>query len=214
MKTKKRLALIGSKDFAHQIVRAALLTGEFDIIGFFDDYENPGTIVDGAPILGKTCEIVNLYQADCFDCIFIAIGYEHFAARQRFYEMLKGVIPLATIISPSAYVASSAIIGEGCYIGGRNQINAECVVEDNAVMMGNVVLGHNNVIGKHSYLAGGIYMAGFTSIGERCFVGIGATISDKITIVDDVWIGLGMIVYKSIRKPGKYSVYQRIIKLE
>ena len=48
----KRLALIGSKEFAQQIRGFAEKTGEFMVVGYFDDFEEKGTIIEGLPVLG------------------------------------------------------------------------------------------------------------------------------------------------------------------
>lgn len=210
---KKRLALIGSKDLAQQLIPEVIATGEYEIFGYFDDFEEKGTIINGYKVYGKVDDAIGLYKEGLFDCIFIAIGYYHFDVREKFYEKLKGIVPLANIISKDAHLSKSAKIGEGVYLGYGTQVGPHSVIEDNVVVMGNTVFGHNNIIHKNSYFSGGVYMAGFTSVGERCFVGISVTISDKIKICDDVWIGLGMIVYRNILKPGKYSVLQKIIKL-
>lgn len=210
---KKRLALIGSRDLAQLIIDQAIATGEYEIFGYFDDFEENGTVVNGYKVYGKVDDAITMFKHGLFDCIFIAIGYGHFDARERFYDKVKGIIPLATIISSGAFVDKTAIIGEGVYIAYGTQIGRYCVVEDN-VLIGCSILGHNNFVGKHTYISGNMSMAGFSSIGRRCFLGIGVLVNEKISICDDTWIGIGMIVYKNIKKSGKYAVFQKIIKID
>ena len=53
----KRLALIGSKDFAQQIQILAEETSVYKVVGYFDDFEEKGTIIRSLPVLGKIEDI-------------------------------------------------------------------------------------------------------------------------------------------------------------
>ena len=209
----KRLAIFGTKDLAQTIIGQALETGEFSIFGYFEDFVPYGTMINGYQVYGNLENAIAMYKEGAFDCIFIAIGYNHFDAKERIYMKLKGIIPLANIISRDAIISKSAVLGEGICIGKACRIGPKCIIGDN-VMITSTVLGHDDIIGMHCYLAGSISIAGFVNIGKRCFLGIGVLVADHISICDDVWIGLGMIVMKGIRKPGKYAVLQKIIKYE
>lgn len=211
---KKRLAIFGATDLAFQVTEEAIASGEYEVFGYFEDFKSKGTIVNGYKVWGNLEDAFVLYEKKAFDCLYIAVGYNHFDFREYIYNRVKGVIPLANIVSKDAVVYDSASLGEGVYIGARTQVGPYCEIEDNVHINGNIILGHNNKICKHSYLSGGDQIAGFTKIGSRCFIGIGVVIADKLEIADDVWVGLGMVVYKSIKKAGKYAVMQKIIKLD
>lgn len=212
--TKKRLAIFGSADLALKVTNDALASEEYEIFGYFEDFKPQGFVVNGYKVWGKLDDAINLYEKKAFDCLYIAVGYNHFDLRESIYNRVKGVIPLANIVSKDAFIYDSASLGEGVYIGARTQVGPYCEIEDNVHINGNIILGHNNKICKHSYLSGGDQIAGYTKIGSRCFIGIGVVIADKLEIVDDVWVGLGMVVYKSIKKAGKYAVMQKVIKLD
>ncbi len=211
----KRLTLIGTKEFSEQIIDFAINTGEFEFVGYFDDLVETGTIINGKPVLGNVEDAIELYKNDVFDCIFEGIGYTRFDLRESYYKLLKGKVPFANIIMPSAKIASKAILGEGIFIGGSSFIGDNTIIEDNVFIHGLSVIGHDNHIGAHSYLSGRCDTAGFCSIGKRCFVGIKTCFSDHISISDDVWIGLGCIVAKNLKEPGKYmSPAAKLYKIE
>ena len=67
----KRLTIIGTKEFAAQIVYYASLTKEFSFVGYFDDIAPVGSIVNGYPVLGKVEDAKRLYKEGLFDYIFI-----------------------------------------------------------------------------------------------------------------------------------------------
>ena len=211
----KRLALIGTKDFSEQIVSFAQQTGIFEFVGYFDDLVDKGTIINGKPVLGKVTDAIVLFQEGLFDCIFEGIGYTRFDLREYYFNLLKGKVPFANIIMPTAKVASDVVLGEGVFIGGGSSIESKSIIGDNVFIHGNSVIGHNNVIGAHSYLSGRFNSAGYCRIGRMCFIGICVVIADHIEIVDNVWIGLGCIVAKNLQEPGKYmSPAAKLYKIE
>ena len=210
-----RLTIIGTKEFAEQITDFAIQTGEFDVVGYYDDIEPKGNMINGRPVLGTVNDAIEGYQKQLFDVIFIGVGYTRFDLREQYYIKLKGKVPFANIIMPSAEVSPTAELGEGVYIGPHTTVAANTVIGDNVFVHGNCLLGHNSHIRSHSYFSGRDYMAGFCDLGERVFVGLSVCIADHITITDDVWIGIGSIVAKNLSESGKYmSASTRLIRVE
>lgn len=211
---KKRLTLIGTKEFSDQIIHFANRTGEFEFVGYFDDLVEKGTTINGFPVLGKVEEAIALYKNGVFDCIFIGIGYTRFDLRQFYYEMLKGKVPFASIISPTAVIHDHVTLGEGVFIGDNSYIDDKTCIEDNVFIHVGTTLGHNNLIGAHTYISGRFDTCGNVTVGKRCFIGVRCLVSDHISICDDTWIGLGSVVLKDITQSGKYLSMTRLIRVE
>ena len=201
---KKRLALIGSKEFAQQIRGFAEKTGEFMVVGYFDDFEENGTIIEGLPVLGARKDIVDVYNNNLFDVIFLAAGYNNFEFRDNAFSELKGKVPFANIVMPDAELSETMSLGEGIFIGTKTYFGENVRIDDNVFIHGHTFISHDNIIGSHTYISGRFTTAGFVNIGKRNFFGICAIVSDHISTCDDVWIGLGSIVAKKIKKPGRY----------
>ena len=211
----KRLALIGSKDFASQVRQFAEDTNNYRVVGCFDDFEDQGKLINGIPILGKISDIEEVFKEDAFDCLFFAAGYNNFQFRENAFSRFKGRVPFATIIMPSAHVSAGVKIGEGVFIGDGCFIGQNTHIEDNVFIHGGSNIGHDNYIDSHTYISGRMDTAGFCTIGKRCFIGIRVCVSDHITICDDAWIGLACIVAKNIKEPGKYmSAAAKLYKIE
>lgn len=211
----KRLALIGSKDFAIQIRSFAERTGEFEVVGYFDDFAQKGTMVNNLPILGKIEDVIPLYKTNVFDCLFFAAGYNNFQFREKTFSALKGKVPFANIIMPNAKLLRNVQLGEGVFIGGGTVIDPNTIIEDNVFIHGGSGVGHDNHIGAHTYISGRFNSAGFVNIGKRNFYGICVLVSDHVSVCDDAWIGLGCIVAKDIKNPGKYmSPSAKLYKIE
>ena len=212
---KKRLTLIGTKEFSEQIISFANKTGDFEFVGYFDDLIEKGTIINGKPVLGIVEDAIDLYNDGVFDCIFIGIGYTRFDLREHYFNLLKGSVPFANIILKSTKIASNVQLGEGVFVGGESIIDRNAIIGDNVFIHGGTTIGHDNNVGSHTYISGRFNTAGFVTIGERCFFGICSCVSDHITICDDVWIGLACVVAKNINAPGKYmSPAAKLYKIE
>lgn len=207
----KRLTLIGTKEFSEQIISFANRTGEYEFVGFFDDLVEKGTIINGKPVLGKVEEAIKLYKQGVFDCIFEGIGYTRFDLREFYYNILKGKVPFANIIDPTAELGRDVKLGEGIYVGRNAIIDDETIIEDNVFIHRNNMVGHNSIVHKHSYLSGLDHMAGFCEIGSRSFIGLSVCVADHVKISDDVWVGIGCVVAKNLKKPGKYLTDSMIL---
>ena len=211
----KRLALIGSKDLAEQIQNYVARTGTYSVVGFFDDYVESGTIIRGLPILGKISDAEKKYSEGFFDYVFFAAGYNNFSFREKVFSSLSEHIPFANIIDPSVSFGQNTKVGKGIYIGPDSIIGDNTIIGDNVFIHGNTIIAHDNVIGNHTYISGRVDTAGFCCIGERNFVGIKVLFSDHVKTCNDVWIGLGCIVAKDIKEPGKYmSPSAKLYKIE
>lgn len=210
----KRLALLGSKDFAEQIQILAEETGEYRVVGYFDDFEKRGTTIRNLPILGQINDTELLYREGAFDCVFFAAGYNNFSFRESAFEKLYGKVPFATIISSSAVIGKNVAIGEGVYIGANSYIDCNTVIGNNVFIHCGSTLGHNNIIKDHTYISGRFDTCGFVRIGKRCFVGVRCLVSDHITICDDTWLGIGSLILKDISQPGKYMTFNRLMRIE
>ena len=210
----KRLALIGSKEFARQIRSYAEKNGEYTVIGYFDDFENVGSFIEGLPVLGKISDAEIVYKRKQFDCIFCAAGYNNFSFRENVFNSLKGKVPFANIINPSVSIGKGVILGEGIYIGANSYIADETVVQDNVFIHAGTTLGHNNTIGSHTYISGRFDTCGYVNVGKRCFIGVRCLVSDHVTICDDTWLGIGSLVLKNIEQSGKYMSVSRLMRIE
>ncbi len=213
----KRLAIIGTKELSMQITGHALYTKEFSVVGYYDDIAEKGTkLINGLHVLGNVLEdAFDDYQKGLFDCIFISIGYSRFDLREYYYHLVKGRIPLANIILPTAYISPSARLGEGIFVGPQASIDDRSIVKDNVFIHGSTTITHDCIVEEHSYFSGRCDLAGFCHIGKRNFVGIRVCFADHITTCDDVWTGIGCIVAKDIKHPGKYmSPAAKLYKIE
>jgi len=198
----KRLVIVGANEFSKQIISISNNQRIYEIIGYYDDF-NEETSYNGLPIFGKLDQLKSDFEKNYFEFIFIAIGYNRLPYKESLLLKFNG-IPMGTIIHPTAFVEVDSIIEEGvliypfAYIGPRVHLK-KCVVI-------NVYsyLPHDNIVEECTFLSGGINVGGKVSIGKRCFVGIGVTTNDSLTIGDDIFLGSNTLVLKSLIEKGTY----------
>ena len=101
------------------------------------------------------------------------------------------------------------VIGADVEIGANTTIDRgtidDTLIEDDVKLDNQIQIGHNCRIGRHTAIAGCVGIAGSTRIGSNCKIGGAAYINGHIEICDDVMIGGGTGVYRSITTPGIYS---------
>ena len=101
------------------------------------------------------------------------------------------------------------VIGADVEIGANTTIDRgaldDTVIEDDVKLDNQIQIGHNCRIGRHTAMAGCVGVAGSTLIGRNCKIGGAAFINGHIEICDNVILGGGTGIYRSITEPGLYS---------
>jgi sugar O-acyltransferase (sialic acid O-acetyltransferase NeuD family) len=199
-----RLAVIGSSDLGQLIAYHAKQSCNYEVVGYYDDF-NPNVInSDGLPILGKLENILSDFEIKKFHFLIVAIGYKHMKFRREVFMKFKDTIPFASVIHPTANIDSSCFIGKGCFILPGCVLDRNVKINDNVVLNTACIVAHDSEVGAHSFLSPAIKMAGFSKIQECCIIGINATIIDNVVISDEIQIGAGAIVIKSLMEKGLY----------
>ncbi|WP_152267601.1 NeuD/PglB/VioB family sugar acetyltransferase [Agriterribacter humi] len=200
----KRLAIIGSGDLGQQIAHHALTDKHYQPVGFFDDFQKPGVLRHGYPVLGDVEDIVRLYKENAFDVLMTGIGYKHFETRVAVFERFSFLIPFGSVIHSSSYIDSSCHIGQGVFIYPGCSIDMNATIGNNVLINAGCIIAHDSHIGDHSFLSPGVNIAGFVTTGKAVGLGIGTIVIDNITIGPGVRTGAGAVVTENISAPGLY----------
>ena len=201
---KHRLAIVGAGEMFHQAKHFAEIDGRYNVVGLFVDQPNKIEECDGVPFLGKTCDIEFAYNNGLFDCLFIAIGYNHLNFKKKLHESLKSKIPFATIIANPTYIDKSASIGCDVIIYPGVIIDKEVTIDDNVILNLGATISHNSHIGKSTFIGVKTNISGFCDIGECCFLGTNSTLIDHIKICNDVCVGASALIIKDVELSGTY----------
>lgn len=200
-----KLAIIGSGHLGLQVVHHAIQTRQFSIAGFYDDFQQVGTMVSGVPVLGNIANVSQAYSDGLFDTVIMAIGYNHLKFKQTVFHSLKDKnIPFATIIHPDAYIDPTAKIGAGSIIYPGCTIDMNVEVGENSLINCGCTIAHDSKIGESCFLSPEVKIAGFTHVSSLVILGIGSVIVDNIFITANTRVGAGSLVTKPITESGIY----------
>lgn len=200
----KKLAIIGSGDLGCLIAYHAIQDNQFQVVGFFDDYAEPGTSVNNIKILGKILDLEKFYMNKVFDAVICGIGYKHLNFRENLFNQLQDKIDFANLIHSSCHLDASCNIGKGIFMLPDSVLDHNVTIENNVVVNLSTTIAHDSLIGAHSFISPKVAIAGFVNIGKRCNIGINSTIIDNINITDDVQTGGGTVVIENLIKKGLY----------
>lgn len=125
--------------------------------------------------------------------------------RQRIVESLPKSTKYFTHIHPSAQIHGDDVeIGEGSIICSGTILTTNIKIGKHAHLNLITTIGHDCVIGDYFTTAPGVQISGNETIGNQVYFGTRSCMKQKLTICDNVIIGMNAGVVKKITEPGTY----------
>lgn len=173
---------------------------KYEIIGFIDDDPKlQGSIVNDIPVLS-----FQKAQKDYPGIVVVgAIGNP--ATRQIVVgKSEEAGFKFDVIVHPKVERSDWVRIDEGTLICAGSILTTNITLGKHVQINLDCTIGHDVVMGDFTTLAPGVHVSGWVHFGERVYVGTGAVIlngtrEDPIIIEDDVVIGAGACVTKSVQ---------------
>lgn len=208
----KPLILIGGGGHCQSVIEVAESTGR-EIRGILDLPEEVGRLVLGYPVLGTDDQLADYVQS----CEFvITVGFiKNPSLRIKLFNRVReagGV--LAILIASTAYVSRHASLGAGTVVMHHAFVNAGAKIGENVIINTFCNIEHGVAVGNQSHISTGTMVNGDSKVGNNCFIGSQSVLANGISICDDVVVGAGSLVRKSIIKPGVYSGNPAILKIK
>lgn len=206
----KPLILLGGGGHCKSVIDAAESAG-YTILGVLDVPENEGKVILSKRVIDTDLNISKYIDDAEF---VITVGFiETPATRIKLYNMVKKAGgKLATIIASTAYVSKYAEVGEGTVVLHHAFVNAGAKVGNNVILNTACNVEHDAVIGDHCHISTGTMINGECKVGARCFIGSQSVLSNCTTISDDIIVGAGSFIRKSIAEKGIYYGSPAIIR--
>lgn len=202
MKTK--VIVIGGKGgavvVAEQIYDAQSKGCNLELLGFAFDDESFGSEINGFPILCKTYDAYEKFSG-YDDVQFIFQLYRPDLMRERIELRNSYGIPkekFYTFIHPSCMVARSVKIGCGCSVLANTVLNPNVVIGDHCTIHSSCLIGHDTRMGDNNFIAGHVVMGSSNRMGSGNFLGLNSTYNNYISIGDYCFVGMGAVVVKSL----------------
>lgn len=129
----------------------------------------------------------------------VAVGGAHGKDRLELQNFLEqnGIKPYSAI-HPRSFVAKDASIGSGCQILANAVVASEAVLGNSCIVNTSASVDHESILGNGVHAAPGAKIAGLVRIGDFSLIGIGATISARVTIGRNVEIDTGVVVTENV----------------
>lgn len=185
----------------------------YNILGILDMPEEVGKQVLDYKVIGTDDDIAQYVDKASF---VITVGFiKSPAIRIKLYNKVKVAGgKLATIIASTAYVSKYATIGEGTVVMHHAFVNAGVQIGHNVILNTFTNIEHDAIVGDHCHISTGTMVNGDCKVGQSVFIGSQSALANGITIGDDIIIGAGSVVRKSIERKGIYAGNPAILKIK
>lgn len=188
----KRLALYGAGGHASEVI-AQLRSMNYSVAKIFVDDE----------YVTKTFSPISSFNPDNY---LIMIPVSNSQARENMVRKLPAETEFFSFVHPTALIMDSKTIkiGKGCFIGAYSILTTDIILGDHAILNRGVHLGHGCRIADFFSAMPSSVVSGDVKIGNRVYLGTNASVKEKITICDDVTIGMNSPVHHDILESGIY----------
>lgn len=142
------------------------------------------------------------FDSDKYEVVIAIADSYH---RERIVNSLPKNTKFFTHIHPTAQIHGDDVeIGPGSIICAGSIITTNVKIGKHAHINLITTIGHDCVIGDYFTTAPGVQISGNEKIGDRVYFGTRSCMKQKLTICDDVIIGMNAGVVKNITEPGTY----------
>jgi acetyltransferase-like isoleucine patch superfamily enzyme len=186
--------IIGAGGFGREIYWSMNPVERANAVFFVDDAYWDGTNEKILPL--------SLFEWSKYEVIVAIADSFH---RERIVNSLSKSTKYFTHIHPSAQIHGEDVeIGEGSIICAGSIITTNVKIGKHSHINLITTIGHDCIIGDYFTTAPGVQISGNEQIGNRVYFGTRSCIKQKLSVCDDVIIGMNSGVVKSITEPGVY----------
>ena len=197
------IAIWGAGGHGHVVADLLKTAGPWNLAGFVDNVNPPGSTVVGLPVLGDQDVLPELLLRG-ISSIVVAVG--NCGARARMLERVRALgFKTPSVVHPSCILYPSATLGHACVLCAGAVVGAQSVVEDGVILNTHSSVDHDSRIGFCSHVAPGAILCGSIAVGRETWIGAGAVVRDHLSIGDRVMVGAGAVVLKNV--PDGQTVY-------
>jgi sugar O-acyltransferase (sialic acid O-acetyltransferase NeuD family) len=132
----------------------------------------------------------------------ILLGYQAMnGLRAEKYAAAKGKgYSFISYVNSQFYRAEELDVGENCFILDNQSISLDVKIGNNVVMWSSNHVGDLSRIGDHSWLASHVTVAAEVEVQPYCFLGIGATVGNKLMLGQRTFVGANALIASDTRE--------------
>jgi sugar O-acyltransferase (sialic acid O-acetyltransferase NeuD family) len=206
-----KLIIAGCGWHAHIVAELAELTGKYTQIQLIDRDLPTKAAWGDWPVIGGF-DVLTQCLSSSTDEFFVALG-DNDARIALCTQIVENGGKLAILIHPRAFVSPRAHLQPGTVICAGAVVQPYAIIGMGCIVNTSATVDHHCELADGVHLSPGVHLSGNVRIGKKCWLGTGASVRDKLTIVGDVVVGAGSAVVKDICESGTYfGVPSRLIK--
>ena len=222
IESNKKLIIFGTGEIAELAKYYFEMDSDYTVVAFCadDDFVNSSTFLD-LPLV-KLSELELKYPSSEY-YVHVALSYSKLnkVREEKYTDIKKRGYRLASYICSKSVYWDDLDIGDNCFILENQTIQPTVMIGDNVMIWSGNHLGHGSKIEDHVYISSHVVIAGHCSIGRRTFLGVNCTIKDFTSIGEDCFIAMGASVVSNIQDGGMvlasksdvYGVDDKITKM-
>lgn len=201
MKVEK-IVIYGASGFGREVAWLAQACAEggdtVQVVCFIDDDASKhGKFLNEIPVVGM--EEAKRRHPEALMVAGVGVP----VVRERMMDKAAAGFSFKTLIHPRVEMSRWIEIGEGTVICAGNILTTNIILGKHVQINLDCTIGHDVIMGDYATLAPGVHVSGYVHIGKRAYIGTGAVIingtqNNPLVIGDDVVIGAGACVTKSI----------------
>lgn len=197
---KQQIVLFGDSQFAEIALEYFQEYSNYEVVAFsVPNKLKKHNTLHGLPVVDFE-DVEEKYPPETYKG-FVSIAFSRMnrnRAKMFAEAQFKGY-DLVSFVHPNAFVAKSATIGKNVFIFENNVIQSFVNIGDGVICWSGNHLGHGTKINKFCFLSSHVVISGNCSLGRYSFLGVNATLTDSITVGENVIIGAGSLVVKNVQ---------------
>lgn len=202
----REIGIYGAGGFGREVAWLTMSCNKkieiYKVVFFISDIlEEQGKLINKVPVYS----LEDAYKRHPTAKVVRAIGNPNVSEKVMLNAKEKG-FDSEIIIHPNVEISEYVQIGNGTIICAGNIITTNITIGKHVQINLDCTIGHDSILGDFTTISPGVHISGWVHMGKRVYIGTGAEIiagspQNPITIGDDVIIGAGACVTKSIT-PG------------
>lgn len=195
----KKIAILGAGGFGREVKmlidQINAVSPKYDLIGYYDDGKEKGTLINGFPVLGKVSDLNAVSEVIS---VALALGNPNY--KKKVVVLVENQnVTFETLIHPSVLIGNDEVsIGKGTVICAGSILTCNILIKEFVTINLACTIGHDTVLENFVSLMPAVNVSGEVVLKEAVYVGTGAKIINQVSVGKNTTIGAGAVVSKSI----------------
>ena len=198
------LLLVAASGLAREVLACVRTHGTHEVVGLLDDsVDLHGTRVDGVPVLGGLATVAEHPDAALLVCA--GRGASRAALVERLAQHGVGPERFASVVHPGVEVPGGCTLGAGSVLLAGVVLTTAVTLGAHVVAMPHVTFTHDDVVEDFATFATGVSLGGSVRVGRAAYLGMNASVRERLTIGAGATIGMGSAVLEPVPEGATWA---------